>query len=117
MPPDLLPVSTLLNRLLQRSHWIRGYRVVLDEDVAECFRVPVGDLRRAVALHKNRFPPQAMIRLTPTECQGLNHQPSKFLPYGFTEEGILLVASILKTPQAVKVSIDVIRELFNFNSN
>jgi hypothetical protein len=117
MPPDLLPVSALLNRLLHRSHYIRGTRIVLDKDVADIFGVSLGHLRRIVAIHKARFPSEALVRLTTEELRSLKQQPVRFLPYGFTEEGVLLAASVLKTPQAVRVSIDVIRELFNFNSN
>jgi hypothetical protein len=117
MNPEAIPVSTMLNRLQQRSHFVREQRVVLDEDVAVGYGVSAGHLRRMVARHKARFPSEAIFRLTYEEFQALKRRRAGYLPYVFTEEGILLVSSILKTPQAVQSSIEIIRELFSFRTN
>jgi len=117
MLPETIPVSTLLNRLHQRSHFVRGQRVALDKDVAACFGVSAGQLRRMVARHKTRFPPEDLFRITQEEYQALKKRRARFLPYVFTEEGVLLLSSVLKTPQAVQASIEIIRELFSFRAN
>jgi hypothetical protein len=58
-----------------------------------------------------------MVRLSQEECQSLKRRRTRFLRYAFTEEAILLLSSILKTPQAVQTSIEIIRELFSFKDN
>ena len=94
---------TLLNRLKQRSHFIRGQRMVIDKDVAAVYSVSAGQLRRTVKRHIARFPPDFLLIE--------NDQ------YFFTESGILMVACLLKKPQAVQISLDIVRELFSFPSN
>ncbi len=94
---------TLLNRLVHSSHVIQGQRVVLDKEVASLYGVSTGRLKQAVRRNLYRFPPDALIKT------------SSF--YAFTEEGVLLLSSILKTPQAIQISIDVIRELFSYPLN
>ena len=117
MQPETIPVSRLLNQLHQRSHFVRGRRVVHDEDVAILYGVSTGHLRRMVTRHKARFPSEAMVRLSQEEHQSLKRRRAHFMPYAFTEEGVLLLSSVLKTPQAVQTSIEIIRELFSFRVN
>jgi hypothetical protein len=117
MRRETIPISKLLNQLHQRSHFVRDQRVVLDEDAAILYGVSAGQLRRMVARHKARFPPEALFRMTLEEYRVLKDRRARFLPYVFTEEGVLLLSSVLKTPQAVQASIEIIRELFSFRNN
>src|SRR5258708_1924189 len=94
---------TLLDRLKQRSQFVRGQRVALDKDVAELYGVSLGKLRGVVKRHSARFPPDFLIEE--------NSQ------YFFTEEGILMVSTILRNSRATQVSLAIVRELFGFNSN
>ena len=90
---------------------------MLDEDAAILYGVSAGHLRRMVARHRARFPSEAIFRMTPEEYQALKNRRTRFLPYVFSEEGLLLLSSILRTPQAVQASIEIIRELFSFRAN
>jgi len=117
MRRETVSISTRLNQLREQSHFVRNQRVVLDEEVAVCYGVSVGHLRRAVARHKARFPPDALFRMTQKEYQTLKNRRADFLPYAFTELGVVLASSVLKTPQAVQASIEIIRELFSFRTN
>ena len=99
-----LSVHKFLDRLKQRSCFVEGQRVVRDKDVAELYGVPIGQLRRAVRRHSACFPPDLVFKTSEEE-------------YVFTEEGILLVSSVLKNSQAVQISIEIIRELHSFRAN
>ena len=55
--------------------------------------------------------------MTEKEYQTLKNRRADFLPYAFTELGVVLASSVLKTPQAVQASIEIIRELFSFKNN
>ncbi len=94
----------LLDRRKHRSHFVRGQRVALDKDVAELYGVSLGRLRGTVKRHIARFPsPEFMLE---------EHHP-----YYFTESGILMVSCVLRNSNAAKISVAIVRELFNFNSN
>jgi hypothetical protein len=93
----------LLNRLQQKARFMNGLKVVSDEDVASMYGVTTGHLRRAIARHRARFPPEFMLE-----------QKKR---YFFTEGGILMVSSVLRNSEAAQISVSIIRELFNFNSN
>ena len=93
----------LLDRLKQRSHFVHGHRVVQDKDVAELYGVSVKKLRGAVKRYLIRFPPDFLIEE--------NNQ------FFFTEEGILMVSSVIRNSRATEVSLAIVRELFGFNKN
>jgi len=97
-------VSNLLNQLKQRSHIIRGKNIALDEDVAALYGISVRSLKGIVRRHADRFSLDLVF-------QG---PKGKYL---FTEEGVLLVSSVLKNPRAARISIEIIRELFGFKNN
>jgi hypothetical protein len=94
---------TLLDQLKQRSQFIQGQRVVLEKDVAELYGISVGKLKGIVKRHLAHFPADFMLEE--------NHQVY------FTDEGILMVSSVLRTPLADRISVAIVRELFSFNSN
>jgi hypothetical protein len=82
---------------------MQGHRVARDKDVAKLYGVSAGKLRGAVKRHLARFPSDFLLEE--------NNQ------YFFTEEGILMLSSVLKNPQAAQISVEIIRELFGFDRN
>ena len=96
---------------------IRSRKVILDMDLAAIYSVTTKRLNEQVKRNKSRFPEDFMFRLAPREkkevvakCDHLtNLKFSKSLPYAFTEHGAMMVATILSTPEAVKMSVFVVR--------
>lgn len=105
--------------ILDKIYYIREQKIMLDRDLAELYGVKPIRLREQVKRNIGRFPSNFMFRLTTKEVEAMVSQkaiPSKqhlggFLPYAFTEHGVLMLASVLKSEQALNVSIKVI-EIF-----
>jgi hypothetical protein len=106
-------------RVLSKIYYIRGYKVMLDKDLAELYGVEPRRLRQQVKRNADRFPEKFMFQLTDTEIDSMVSQiaiPSKqhlggYLPYAFTEHGVLMLASILRSKIAMQVSVRII-EIF-----
>ena len=98
---------------------VRGQKIMLDRDLADLYRVKAIRLREQVKRNQSRFPLNFMFRLTESEVDAMVSQnaiPSKqylggSLPYAFTEHGILMLANVLRSSQAIKMSIRII-EIF-----
>ena len=98
---------------------IRGERVMLDRDLATLYGVTTSVLNQAIKRHKNRFPPDFMFQLTMEEAQAHRSRSQvvilkrgrniKYLPNVFTEHGILMLSSVLKSERAVLVNIEIMR--------
>ena len=96
---------------------IRGHKVLLDRDLAELYGVKPIALRQQVRRNLNRFPDDFMFQLTAEEAEALVSQnviPSRrslggFLPYAFTQEGVAMLSSVLRSERAVLVNIDIMR--------
>ena len=97
---------------------IRGEYVILDKDIAQLYGVTTGALNQAVKRNANRFPSDFMFQLTAAEFDSLKSQiviakprrgGSRNLPYAFTEHGVLMLASVLKSEIAALVSINIAR--------
>ena len=106
----------MLERIEERILEIRGKKVMLDRDLAQLYGVETRTLNQAVNRSLERFPNDFMFRLTPKEDEGLRSQVvisnrggRRFLPYAFTEHGILMLANVLRSERAVQVSIQIIR--------
>lgn len=95
---------------------LRDIQVILDRDIAELYGVETKVLNQAVKRNINRFPERFMFQLTKDECsrsqivtlntgRGYN---VKYLPYAFTEQGVAMLSSVLRTDTAVEVSIKII---------
>ncbi len=103
--------------IAQRIFLIRGQKVMLDRDLAELFGVQTKQLNRQVKRNIRRFPSEFMFRLTKRERDELVpiwHQFRKMkhsyaLPYAFTEHGVAMLASVLKSERAVKMSIIIVK--------
>lgn len=98
---------------------IRGQKVMLDADLAELYGVEIRALNQAVKRNVERFPEDFMFQLTADEYGALRSQfvtlktgrgqHRKYLPYVFTEHGALMLGNVLKSAQAVEVSLMVVR--------
>ena len=105
--------------IINKIYYIRKQKIMLDRDLAELYGVDARRLREQVKRNIERFPSNFMFQLTAKEVETMVSQnaiPSKqqlggFLPYAFTEHGVLMLASVLKSKQALDVSISVI-EIF-----
>lgn len=95
----------------------RGYKVMLDSDLAALYGTPTKALNQAVKRNLARFPSTFMFALTEAEKHELVTNCDRFdklkhstsPPFAFTEHGAIMVASILNTPRAVEVSIFVVQ--------
>jgi hypothetical protein len=96
---------------------LRGCRVMLDQDLAEMYGVETKVLNQAVRRNPERFPPDFMIRLTSQEVAILRSQfvtsrswgGHRWRPYAFTEQGVAMLSSVLRSPRAVAVNIEIMR--------
>jgi len=98
---------------------IRGQKVILDSDLARIYGVPTKRLNEQVKRNSTRFPPDFLFQLTEEEANSLRSQIAtlksgrgqhrKFLPFVFTENGSIMAANVLNSPQAVRMSVFVIR--------
>ncbi len=100
----------------QRIFFIRGEKVMIDHDLAELYQVSTKALNQAVRRNIERFPERYMFQLTKEErdelvtnwhrFETLKHSTS--YPMAFTEHGVSMLASVLKSKRAVQVSIQII---------
>ena len=95
---------------------IRGYNVMLDSDLARLYEIETGALNRAVKRNIERFPDFFMFQLTEDEfnslrCQfGISNEGKggrRYLPYVFTEHGILMLSSVLNSKKAISINIEI----------
>jgi hypothetical protein len=116
----------LEERITRAILLVRGRRVLLDADLAAMYGVETRALVQAVKRNAQRFPADFMLRLAPDETQNLRSQfvisslpsraaPSKshggrrHPPYAFTEQGVAMLSSVLKSPRAIAVNIEIMR--------
>ena len=105
--------------IISKIYYIRGQKVMLDKDLAELYGVQAKRLREQVKRNGERFPDNFMFQLTDPEVDLMVSQiasPSRqqlggYLPYAFTEHGVLMLANVLRSKTAVQVSIRII-EIF-----
>lgn len=112
---------------------IRGHRVMLDADLAALYGVPTKALNRAVKRNRERFPGDFMFQLTTEELQALRYQNGtstlrsqsgtskgrggrRYLPYVFTEQGVAMLSSVLRSRRAVLVNIEIMRAFVRFRA-
>jgi len=96
---------------------VREQKVMLDRDLAELYGVTTGNLNKAVKRNLDRFPPDFMFQLKQEEYESLRFQfgilkkgqHSKYLPYAFTEQGVAMLSSVLRSKRAVHVNIEIMR--------
>ncbi len=106
------PAEAIERRILV----IRGQKVMLDVHLAELYGVETKALNRAVGRNRDRFPADFMIQLTAVEFRNLRFQfgtsswgGRRFRPYAFTEQGVAMLSSVLRSERAVQVNIAIMR--------
>jgi len=96
---------------------IRGERVMLDADLAVLYGVTTGALNLATRRNPGRFPPDFMFQLTrqeaglifQTEISKVGSGGRRFQPYAFTEQGVAMLSSVLRSERAIAVNILIVR--------
>jgi hypothetical protein len=112
-PPGILP-----EKIVPLIHWIRGEKVVLDRDLAELYQVETRSLKQAVRRNRQRCPRDFMFVLTKEEfahwrsqavISNADRMGLRHLPMAFTEQGVAMLSSVLRSPRAVEVNIAIKR--------
>ncbi len=101
------------DRIEKFIYLIRGDKVMLDKDLAELYEVETKAINRAVKRNQERFPEDFSFQLTAEENESLRCQfgtlnksrgkHSKYLPFVFTEQGVAMLSSVLKSKRAIMV--------------
>ena len=107
------------DEIISKIYLLRRQRIMLDRDLAVLYGIKPTRLREQVKRNINRFPSNFMFQLNKKEAENMVSQnaiPSKkhlggYLPYAFTEHGVLMLANVLKSETAMQVSIRII-EIF-----
>jgi hypothetical protein len=110
---QVIPIEVIERRILL----IRGHKVMLDRDLAALYQVKPIALRQAVKRNANRFPADFVLHLTKAEAGQLVSQSviasrgslGGFLPYAFTEQGVAMLSSVLRSDRAAVVNIAIMR--------
>ena len=101
-----------------KIYTIRGQGVMIDSDLAEMYGVETKRLKEQVKRNIERFPDDFMFQLTSEETVALSRsqnatlkqgQNVKYLPFAFTEHGVLMLSSVLRSEQAIEVNISIMR--------
>ncbi|HPV40691.1 MAG TPA: ORF6N domain-containing protein [Spirochaetota bacterium] len=99
-----------------KIHVIRGQKVMLDRDLADLYEVETRVLNQAVSRNITRFPADFMFQLDDTEFKCLisqfvisNRGGTRKLPYAFTEQGVAMLSTVLKSERAIQVNIQIMR--------
>lgn len=125
---NIVPVNEDLNAIKYETeniknliYTIRGKQVMLDSDVAMLYQYTTKSINKAMKRNINRFPEDFCFQLTEKEVENLrfqfgtsslkkeNYGGRRYLPYVYTEQGISMLAGVLKNEIAVQVSINIIR--------
>ena len=104
-------------RVEKLIHLARGERVLLDSDLASLYGVTTGNLNKAVKRNQSRFPSDFMFQLSDEEAATLIFQTGRsklrggrrHLPYAFTEQGVAMLSSVLRSEWAVQVNVAIMR--------
>ncbi len=111
-----LQTLVMEQKILNRIYVIRGDKVMLDKDLAELYNVETRVLNQSVKRNARRFPKDFMFQLTEKELKNLISQNvisswggTRKMPYGFTEQGVAMLSSILNSDVAIEVNIRIIR--------
>ena len=107
-----LPDEVLMNKI----YMIRNQKIMLDRDLAELYGVETKRLKEQVKRNIERFPSHYMFELNQQENEILRSQfatlrhgeHTKYLPYAFTEHGVLMLSNVIKSQNAISMSIQII---------
>jgi len=107
-----------LSDIQKKIYNIRSYSVMLDFDLAEIYKVETRVLNQAVKRNMRRFPDDFMFQLTKTEWENISSQfvmtsrakrPKSAYPFAFTEHGVTMLSTVLRSDVAIDASILVVR--------
>lgn len=105
-----------LQVIQSKIYEIRGYRTMLDFDLSGLYGIETGALKRAVRRNIERFPSDFMFELTVEEFENLRCQfgisswgGTRYMPFAFTQEGVAMLSSVLRSPTAIQVNIAIMR--------
>jgi len=103
-------------RIMRAIHLVRGHKVLLDADLAILYEVETKVLNQAVRRNIDRFPDDFAFRLSDEEFAILRSQTvtsswggRRYPPYAFTEQGVAMLSSVLRSTRAVSVNIEIMR--------
>lgn len=111
MENEIVPIQNMI-------YEIRGQKVMLDSDLAGLYGVETKRFNEAVKRNIKRFPADFMFQLTENEWENLrsqiatsslSHGGRRYLPSVFTEQGVSMLSSVLKSERAIEVNIDIMR--------
>jgi hypothetical protein len=116
MTPDKNSILIAEEVIISKIYTIRGRQVILAQDLAELYEVETRVLNQQVKRNIGKFPERYMFQLTKDEYNRLRSQivtlkkgqHVKYLPYAFTEHGILMLSSVLNSERADKVNMLII---------
>ena len=110
--------------LVQRAiHFVRGQQVMLDEELALLYGVEARLLNQAAKRNPDRFPPDFMFQLTEAEWDALKSRlmtPTegrggrRYLPLAFTQEGVAMLSSVLRSERAVRINVEIMRAFVRY---
>ena len=102
--------------IVNKIYIIRGQKVMLDRDLAEMYDVEVKRLNESIRRNNSRFPEDFMFQLSYNEWENLKSQiatsswgGARKIPFVFTEQGVAMLSSVLRSERAIQVNIQIIR--------
>jgi hypothetical protein len=111
---SIIPQETIEHKILM----IRGHKVMLDSDLAILYGETTFNLNKAVKRNLSRFPEDFMFQLNTEEFKSLRFQIGitkkgrggrRYLPYAFTEQGVAMFSSVLRSKRAIQVNVAIMR--------
>lgn len=126
--PENLGIQLVPGRIESAIYALRGEKVLLDEDLASLYRVETKRLIEQVKRNIERFPDDFMFQLTQQEWESLRSQSAtskgdrpgrggrRYTPYAFTEQGVAMLSSVLRSETAVAVNIEIMRAFVRLRS-
>ena len=112
MKKELVQIPNGELEIQRQIRTIRGIQVMLDRDLAKLYGVTTGNLNKAVKRNIDRFPSDFMVQLSSADVKGLIFQNgtskkgrggSRHLPYAFTEQGVAMLSSVLKSQPSARL--------------
>jgi len=105
-----------LQKIQSKIFELRGYKVMLDSDLAELYETETKRLKEAVRRNIDRFPSDFMFEVNKQEFESLrtqfassNRGGTRYLPFVFTEQGVAMLASVLNSSKAIEINIQIVR--------
>ncbi len=107
-------------KIESKIYTLRGIKVMLDRDLAQLYGVETRVLNQSTKRNQARFPSDFMFQLTPLEWESLRSQSVilenkgrgyhlKYIPYAFTEQGVAMLSTVLKSKIAIEINIRIMR--------